>query len=262
MTTSQTYQFGNQNFGPAFGAIGAYALRRVGVPRTSISVEHLEDVAMAANLVLSDWSTDQPNLWNVQINQFPLTQGLANYTLPTNVLLPLDFYVRTLQTPTFLLDPNGNLILTPEGAPIVTGTTGAGPPNDRILFGVSRTEYASYPNKTQQAPPNVVWVDRVQPIQVNIYQTPDGNGPYVLYYWAVMQPTDAVISGGVALDLPYRAFKAFTDALVAELSLTYKPDQAQAFAQVAMGSKTRLNTQDREIVPLYITPSLSRYYRT
>lgn len=262
MPTSQTYQFGNAAFGPSLGGLGSYALRRVGIPRTSITVEHLEDVAIAANLVLSDWSTDQPNLWSVGLNQFPLTQGLANYTLPTNVLLPLDFYVRTLQTPTFLTNPDGSLVLTNEGAPIVTGTTGAGPPNDRIIFGVSRTEYASYPNKTQQAPPTVVWVDRVQPVQVNIYATPDGNGPYVLFYWAVMQDTDAQLAQAAGLDLPYRAYKAFSDALVAELSLTYKPDQAQAFAQVAMGSKTRLNTQDREIVPLYITPSLSRYYRT
>lgn len=223
-----------QNFNPTLGSIGAFALGRCNVRRTAIDVGHLADMAMAANLVLVDFAGDQPNLWSVILNSIPLVQGTTTYAYPANVLLVLDCYIRK---------------------------TVGGVNNDRIIYGVSRSEYASYPNKQQQAFPTTYWADRVVPLQTSLYPTPDGNGPYTLFSYVIQQDDDAVTTGAKQLDLPYRAMSAFADALAAKLALTYAPDRFALLDGVAQRSYAKLNGQENENVPLYVIPGLSGYYR-
>lgn len=189
---------------------------------------------MAANLVLGDWAIDQPNLWSVVLNSVPLVQGTTTYTLPANVLLVLDCFIRT---------------------------TVSGVNNDRIIYGVSRSEYAAYPNKLQQAFPTVYWEDRVVPIQLSLYPTPDGNGPYTLFYYAVQQDQDANLPGAATLDLPYRMYSPFADALAAKLALSYKPERYEMLDGVAQRSYSRARGSETESVPLYIVPGLNGFYR-
>jgi hypothetical protein len=231
MPSSGTQTFPTQT---SLGDIGLYALNRVGVHRPTVTQDHLTDVAMAANMVLSDLSTEQPNLWKLVQNSISLVQGTTTYTLPANVLLVTDCIIRTLV---------------------------GGIQNDRVIYGVSKTDYLSYPNKLLQEPPTVYWQDRVVPIQMSLYPTPDGNGPYTLIYLAIQQDDDAVLGTAATLDLPYRFVNAFKDLLVAELALTYAPDRAQLYGAVAAASKQRAQMQDREMTPVYITPGLQRYYR-
>lgn len=224
------------NFNPSLGSIGAFAFGRCGIRRPQITVEHLTDMAMAANLVLVDWSGDAPQLWQVTLNSFPLIQGQALYTLPGNVLLVLDVFTRA----------------------VINGVQ-----NDRILYGVSRSEYASYPNKKLEEPPTVYWADRTSPIQFNIYPTPTQTGPFTLYYYCIEQDQDAVLAGGTTLDTPYRALSAFTDALAAKLALSYPPPPpmtAEALDKVAARSYAALAAQESEHVQMFITPGLSSYY--
>ena len=218
----------------SLASIGLYALNRVGIKRAEVQTEHFDEVTIAANMVLADLATDQPWLYKLVQNSITLTQGVTTYTLPANVLLLTDAILRT---------------------------SIAGTPNDRVLFPVSKTDYLAYPNKTLQQPPTVYWPDRVVPIQLSLYPTPDGNGPYPFIYLAIQQNDDAVLSGAVTLDLPYRVINAFKDLLVAELALTYDKANAPMYATVAAGSRQRSETSDRENVSLYITPGLSRYYR-
>lgn len=232
MATSNSW-----NFNPSIGSIGAYAFGRCGIRRPQITVEHLTDMATAANLVLVDWSVDQPNLWGVTLNSVPLVQGTTIYTLPPNVLLVLDCFIRV---------------------------TTNGVENDRVIYGVSRSEYAAYQNKLMQAYPTVYWADRVQPIQMNIYPCPDQNGPYTLYYYCVEQDQDALLAGGTQLDTPYRMLSAFTDALAAKLALSYPPPPPMTIDildKVATRSYAAARGQENENVPLFITPGLSGYYQ-
>jgi hypothetical protein len=222
------------SFDPGVGSLGAYALGRCGIRRTAIEMNHLADVAMAANLVLVDWSVSQPNLWDVELISVPLIQGTTEYNLPANVLMVLDCFIR-----------------------VTTNNV----QNDRIIYGVSRSEYAAYPNKQQQDYPTVYWADRVVPIQMNLYPTPDGNGPYTLYVYCIQQDQDAVLPGAATTDLPYRAYSAFADALAAKLSLSYAADRYPLLSKVADASYMRLNAQENEQVPLRITPGLNGYYR-
>lgn len=190
---------------------------------------------MAANLVLSDWSLDEPMLWAVELISVPLTQGVTEYTLPANVLLVLDVFIRT---------------------------TVNGVENDRIIYAASRSEYAAYPNKLMQAFPTVYWADRVVPVQMNLYPTPDQNGPYTMYVYCVQQDQDAVLGGAGTLDLPYRMMSVFADALAAKLALTYAPDRFTMLEGVATKSYAIARMQESENVPMRITPGLNSYYRT
>lgn len=226
---------GTTAFSPDLGAISAFALGRCNVRRPEITSGHLADAAMAANLVLVDWASSEPNLWSVELLPITLVQGTIEYTLPANVLLVLDCYITT------------------EAA--------AGVPQDRVIYGVSRVEYDSYPNKTMQAFPTVFWANRVQPIQISMYPCPDGNGPYTLNLHVVMQDQDAILNGAAGLDLPYRGFSAFADALAAKLALTYAPERYTQLDAVAERSYTRLNGQENEQVALYIIPGLQGYMR-
>ena len=232
---------GTQTFSPTAGSVGFYALRRCGIKRTEVEADHLATMEHAANLVLSDLATEQPNLWKVVLTAIQLTQGTAQYTLPANLLLVLNGYIRTT----------------------VGGTTY----QDRVIYGVGREEYASYPVKALQAPPTVYWANRTVPIVLNLYPTPDANGPYTLFVYAIQQDDDVALAGAATFDLPYRYFKAFSDGLCKELALTYAPERV---ADLKMeyegedgrgGSKGRAQAQDREIIPMSLTPGLQRYYR-
>ena len=222
------------SWNPDLGSIGAFALGRCGVRRPEITVGHLADVAMAANLVNVDWSDNEPQLWQVALASVPLVQGTTAYTLPANLLLVLDCY----------------LTVTYQG----TST-------DRIIYPVARSEYASYPNKAEQAPPTVYWADRTEPVVLSLYPTPDGNASYVLHYYGVYRDDDAALSGAAQTTLPYRSLSAFVDALAAKLALTYAPDKFAALEAVAMKSYGRLNAQENENPVLYVTPGLQRYTR-
>lgn len=228
MATTGTY-----TFNPNLGSLGAIALGRCKVRRSAILPDHLADVAMAANLVLVDWSLDQPNLWSVRLASAALSQGVTAYTLPANLLLLLDCYVTT---------------------------TVSGVATDRVIYSVSRSEYAAYPQKATQAPPTVYWFDRVTPPTITLYPTPDGNGPYTLNYYGVYQDQDAAVGAAAQLDLPYRMLSAFADALAAKLALTYAPEQFALLDGVAQRSFAAARAQENENVPLQIVPGLSGYY--
>jgi hypothetical protein len=225
MSTSGTY-----NFNPSTGSLGAYALRRCGVSRAAINTEHLADIAMASNMVLSQWATSQPNLFLVRSTTLTVTTGNPGpYSLPSDVILVLDAYI-TVDS------------------------------NDRVLSSVGRSEYIAFPNKTTQSPPTIFWFDRVVPPTLTFYPAPDQT--YTVTYYAVHQDQDAVVPGALTLDLPNRYLNAFKDALSAELAVIYAPTAAPALYALAQQTKRDMDAQDREVVPLYIVPDMSSYYDT
>lgn len=226
---------GTTDFNPALGGLAAYALGRVKVRRTAILQEHLTDAYIAANLVLQDWSNDQPNLWDLELLQFSIVQGQQVITLPSNVVMVTDAYVQK---------PVGNGVI-----------------NNRIIFPVGRSEWASYPNPLQQAQPTTYWFNRVLPPTLNLYPVPDQNGPYTLFVYALTQSEDALVTGGTQLAIPVRWMMAFADALAVELSYTYAPDMTAGLTTKAAGSYQRARIQEREVVDIYIAPGLSFYYQ-
>mgnify|MGYP003351675343 CR=1 FL=1 len=124
MTTSGTY-----TFNPSLGELTLYAYNLIGVRNTAVLQEHMEAARMASNMLCSRWANQGVNLWAVDLVTVPLVQGQATYSVDGNTVMILDAYMETVN--------------------------GASQPIDRIILPISRTEYASYPNKEQQAIPKI-----------------------------------------------------------------------------------------------------------
>lgn len=229
MTSSGTYSFApaNSDF-----VINAYA--RIGIRRTALLQEHLQDAATESNFLLSEWSNKQVNLWKSELQSQLLTQGTATYALPARTVAIMLAYLET--------GSGQNLV-------------------DRVLSPISTTEYASMPNKVQQGQPTVFWFNRLITPEITLWQPPDGNGPYTLKLRCVVQIQDANLPAGETPDIPYRWYDAFTAALAHRLARIWKPELEAVRKADAMEAWQIAATQDVENVPLYIVPGLAPYFR-
>lgn len=229
MTTSGT------NFTqPGIGELTLYAFGLCGIRRAQILQEHLVDARMAINLMLADWGNSTPNLWKVDLVSVDLVQGQATYNVDPSTIMILDAYLRT-----------------GDGTPAQ---------DDRIIWPVSRTEYASQPNKDMQGYPTIFWFDRLLSPTLTLWLVPDGTQPYLLNYYRVTTIYQANLPNGETPDIPVLWLNAFAFGLAAQLSYTYAPDKTAALEGRAAKALQAAQTQNTENVPLYLMPTLSGYY--
>jgi hypothetical protein len=230
MTTSGTY-----NFSPSLGELVIYAFNLCGLRGTSVLQEHMQSARMASNMLLSRWSNQGVNLWKVDLVTVPLVTGQATYTVSANTVVMLDAYVTNDQT---------------------------GENIDRIIMPVSRTEYASYPNKEQQGFPTVFWFDRLLSPTVTLWPVPNvDNGPSTLSYYRVTQIQDSNLSSGQTVDIPYLWMEAFAYGLATRLSQIWAPDKLALLKPFADEAYAIAAEQNIETAQQYISPMISGYFR-
>ena len=231
MTSSGTY-----NYAPSIGELVIHSFNLCQVRPTSLTQEHLNSAKQAMNLMLSRWSNMGCNLWKVDTETITLVTGQSTYPVPADTIMILDMYART-----------------------PSGTTNT----DRIMMPISRTEYASYPNKAQQGFPTVFWFDRLISPTVTIWPVPDGSGsPTSITYYRVTQVQDANLPGGETLDVPYRWLDAFANGLAYYLSRIWQPQLTAQLKQEADEAYAIAAAQDVENVAFYISPMLGGYFRS
>ena len=226
MTTSGTYAFN-----PSLGEIVLYAYQNIGVRPTSVLQEHMESARMATNMMLSRWSNQGVNLWAVDLIEVPLVEGQATYAVDSSTVMILDAYT----------------------------TTDSG--IDRVIMPISRTEYASYPNKAQQGFPTSYWYDRLISPTITLWPVPDGSSATTLKYYRVRQIQDANLRNGENAEVPYRWLEAFADGLTYRLARIWAPQMAVALKGQADESYEIAAIQDVETVPTYISPMIGGYFR-
>lgn len=396
MTTSGTYDFFLDNAG-----IVTEAFARCGIHPTALTREHFISATRSLNLALAAWSNRGVNLWQVDLQSVPLTQGTAVYNLPSNTVNVLDAYLETyslqitvsglpnfttvagsavvtvgivnhslvadnwidvimptaiggiviqgLYQVTTVLNANqftitlpgstvalttvnnsgilpvfttssglgtitvtltnhglqpgntftvqeatsvGGLLLTGPyivstlvsadqftfeygdtalandtetengGQQVVMTQANSGDPIDRVMTSISRTDYSAQPNKLQQGFPTVFWFDRLSPIPtVTLWYVPDGNGPYVYFYYRMRRIQDAAAQSGQTADVPYRFLEALVADMAKRLSRKYAPalyDSLKADAAMEWGEAAQ---EDRERVQMFIAPDLSGYFQ-
>jgi hypothetical protein len=222
---------GSYSFNPDLGSLTLYAYNLIGVRNTAVLQEHIEAARMATNLLLSRWSADGLNLWQVELVTVPLVQGTSTYTVPDNTVVVLDMYIE-------------------YGAP----------PIDRIILPISRTEYASYPNKTQQGFPTVAWFDRLLSPTITIWPVPDGTQTSLKYY-RLIQIQDANMNGTQQLDIPYYYLDALAYNLAVRLAQIWAPDKVALLKPFADESYEIAIKQNVETASYFISPQLSGYWR-
>lgn len=232
MATSGTYAFN-----PSLGEITLYAYNLCGLRNTSLLQEHMEAARMAANMLCANWSNRGVNLWAVDLVSVPLVQGQKTYDVDLNTVTMLDAYM--------VID-DGN-----------------GYPIDRIILPVSRTEYASYPNKDTQGFTTTFWFDRlISPNPtVTLWPVPDGSSAQYLKYYRVRQIQDSNLANGTQVEIPYLWMDAFAYGLAARLAIIWAPDKAQLLKPLADEAYTIAAEQNVETAQQYISPQISGYYR-
>lgn len=225
MTTSSTY-----DFNPALGEIVLYAYMNIGIRPAAVLQEHMESARMATNMMLSRWANQGVNLWAVDLITTPLVEGQATYDVDPNTVMILDAY-----------------------------TTAGGP--DRVIMPISRTEYASYPNKTQQGFPTSFWFNRLISPEVTLWPVPDGNSATTLKYYSVRRIQDANLRNGQQVEIPYLWLEAFSDGLAYRLARIWAPQMAVNLKMQADESYQIAAAQNVENTPVYISPMIGSYFR-
>jgi hypothetical protein len=230
MTTSGTYAYN-----PSLGELTLYAFNLCGVRNTALAQEHMSSAKTAANLMLSSWSNKGVNLWKVDLVTVPLVTGTSTYSVDSSTVMILDAYVTT---------------------------TSGGQDIDRIILPISRSEYASYPNKDQQGFTTVYWFDRLISPTITIWPVPNtSTGPTSLSYYRVTQVQDSNFVGGQTVDIPYRWLEAFAMGLASRLAMVWAQPLVNQLKPLADEAWANAAQQDTEYVQMYISPQISGYFR-
>lgn len=230
MATSGTY-----TFNPSLGELTLYAFNLCGIRNTALLQEHMESARMASNLMLSRWSNQGVNLWKVDLVTQALTTGTSTYNVDADTVVILDAYMTTNQSGTDI---------------------------DRIILPISRTEYASYPNKEQQGFPTVFWFDRLLSPTVTIWPVPDtSTGPQYLKYYRVRRIEDSSFTNGQQVDIPYLWMECYAYGLAQRLAMIWAPDKVQLLKPMADEAYAIAAEQNVETAQQYISPMVSGYFR-
>ena len=226
MATSGTY-----TYNPSLGELTIYAYQLIGVRPTALLQEHMDAARTAANMMLTRWSNQGVNLWEVSLVTVPLVAGTATYSVDANTVVMLDAYIE-------------------YGSPAI----------DRIILPVSRTEYASYPNKAQQGFPTTFWFDRLLSPTVTLWPVPDGTQTSLKYY-KVNRLQDANLTGTQEVDVPPIWLEAFAYGLAERLALIWAPDKVALMKPLADESYQIAADQNVETAQQYISPQIAGYFR-
>jgi len=127
---------------------------------------------------------------------------------------------------------------------------------------ISRTEYASYPNKEQQGFPTVFWFDRLLSPTVTLWPVPNtDNGPQSLKYYRVRQIQDSNLQNGQQVEIPYLWLEAFAYGLAQRLATIWSPDKIQILKPMADEAYQIAASQNVETAQQYISPQIAGYFR-
>jgi len=230
MATSGTY-----TFNPGLGELTLYAYNLIGVRNTAVLQEHMEAARMASNMMLSRWANQGVNLWAVDLITVPLVQGQATYNVDPNTVVILDAYMRI--------------------------DDGMSDPIDRIILPISRSEYASYPNKEQQGFTTTYWFDRLLSPTVTLWPVPDGNSAQYLKYYRVRQLQDSNLQNGQQVEIPYLWMEAFAYGLAQRLAQIWAPPLVAQLKPLADEAYDIASRQNVETAQQFISPVISGYWR-
>ena len=231
MTSSGTSAFSLAN---SEGVIAAF--ERIQVDPTEIKQRHILTARREMNLLFSEFSNKQVNLWKVVLRSFPLVSGTATYTLANDVVMVLDSYFSTNQG-------------------TVTQT-------DLIMNPISRDEYAGYPQKqTTGAQTIMYWFNRQITPTITTYPVFSSATASYINYYACVQIQDANMAGGETPDVPYLWYDAMVAGMAYRLARVFKPeleDKRKIDAKEAWDIAAAQNTEN---VNLTIVPDVGAYYR-
>ena len=230
MATSNTY-----SYNPVLGSLFLTAYSRIGVKRTELTPQHMEDARNEANLLQVKFVNEGVLLWTQDLQTFTMVAGTATYNVPPETVMVLDLYI----------SPNAG------------GNAG----QNRLIYPFSRTDYASLANPMEPGFPTSFFFLRTVNPTLTFWPVPDNNTVYQCSYWRYRQIQDADPTQGGNAELQYLFLDAYVAGLAHRLSRHYAPPleaQRKVDADDAFALAMKQNTEN---VPLYLTVGLSGYFR-
>lgn len=224
---------GTYTFAPGMGSLTLYAFNLAGVRPTALTQEHLQSAYMASNLLCATWS-NWPNLWQIDLQTITLVAGTATYSVDPTTALILDAYAENS-----------------------SGTQ----PIDRIILPISRSEYSSYTNKSQQGAITTYWFDRLLSPNVTFYLVPDGTTDTTVKYYRLIRLQDVALTGDQAPDVPYLFLEAFALGLAYRLADIWTPERADKLKLRADEAYKIAADTNIENAAIYVGPGMSQYWR-
>ena len=234
MTTS-----GTSTWNPPVGDMIIEAFDRANIRATSLTRAQIVSAYRSLNYTFQTWSNRGVNLWAIDLQSVPLIAGQATYNCPQDTIQVEDVYMNTLPSAGSSGDPIG-----------------------RVLYPISRNDYAAIPDKVAQGTPSEFWFDKTSPIQtLTLWYVPNASNTWTMNYYRLRRLQDASPAGGQTADVPYRFLEATVADLAARLAQKYNPQMWPVLREDAKVQWDEAATADVEKVTMYLLPEFSDYYR-
>lgn len=173
------------------------------------------------NLMFADWANRGLNLWTVAQGTTDLVQGTSTYTLGSDVVDMLEMVLRR------------------------DGT-------DIDISRISRGEYLTFPNKTDQGRPSQFYFNRQIAPVITLWQTPENSTDKLVYYYVRrIEDADALVN---TTDLPFRFYPCMAAGLAYYLAIKRAPDRIQILKSIYEEEFQRAAEEDEDRVSLTLTP--------
>lgn len=221
MTTSGTTVFDLQ-----IDELIEEAFERCGMQMTNGN--QLKTARRSINLMFLDWANRGLNLWTIE---------LATYNLDVG-----EYEVE--------LDPDTVNVLS-----AVIRDNSQSPPVDIVMDRISRAEYLHIPDKTTQARPAQLYVERTNVPKVYLYPSPNLDGLYQLRYYRIKRMDDAGAYSNTA-DVNFRFLPCLAAGLAYYLSLKFTPERTQALKSLYEEEFARAAAEDRDTASVFFVPDV------
>tara|TARA_R110000868_G_scaffold410983_1_gene701203 strand:+ start:270 stop:935 length:666 start_codon:yes stop_codon:yes gene_type:complete len=175
------------------------------------------------NLMMAEWANRGINLWTVSQGTQALAAGTGTYEIAEDVVDILEVMLRR----------NGT---------------------DYELNRISRTEYATLPNKDTQGRPSQFYFDRKIAPVLNLWATPDSSTDQLVYYYVRrIQDVDSLVN---TTDMPFRFYPCMVAGLAYYLAVKRAPDRVQLLKSIYEEEFQRAASEDEDRVSLKLQPSI------
>lgn len=215
---------GTTSFDLAIDDLVEEAFERCGIRATS--GYQLKSARRSLNLVFLDWANRGLNLWTIEEATFPLTQGVNEISLPLDTVNVLETIIRQ----------NNQGINT-----------------DVYIQRISREEWLNVPDKTSQARPAQVYVQRSNTPKAFFYPAADRN--YTFVYYRIRRIQDAGAYTNTA-DVNFRFLPCLASGLAYYLSLKFAPDRTMALKAMYEEDFQRAALEDRDTASVQFVPDI------
>jgi len=221
MTTSGTTVFDLQ-----IDELIEEAFERCGMQMTSGN--HLKTARRSLNLMFLEWANRGLNLWTIEVATYNLIAGEYEIELDTDTVNVLSAVIRD---------------------------NSQSPPVDIVIDRISRAEYLHIPDKSTQARPAQLYVERTNVPKVYLYPSPDASQRYQLRYYRIKRMDDAGVYSNTA-DVNFRFLPCLAAGLAYYLSLKFTPERTQALKTIYEEEFARAAAEDRDTASAFFVPDV------